>query len=255
MIALACVCLSGCTPSSSSSLDDEREPHFLAGKNRVGTLDYKGAIECFEKALQINPKSASAHFELACLFDQKEVDPIAAIYHYDRYLQLRPNAENADLTKQRIMICKQAVAETVSLGPVTEKMQRQVEQVTEENKRLIDENKRLKEELQQWNGYAARLQTSTNPATTQTTASIRATQPKTNNQPAVAVLAQAALVNTGGAPSNAAATSRTHTVKAGDTPSLIARKYGVKLDALMAANPNLDSRHLRVGQVLHIPGS
>ena len=49
------------------------------------------------------------------------------------------------------------------------------------------------------------------------------------------------------------ATSRTHTVKAGETPSLIARKYGVKVDALMAANPKLDPRRMQVGQALIIP--
>jgi LysM repeat protein len=44
-------------------------------------------------------------------------------------------------------------------------------------------------------------------------------------------------------------------VKTGETPSLIARKYGVKLEALMAANPNLDPHRLRVGQTLKIPSS
>jgi LysM repeat protein len=34
---------------------------------------------------------------------------------------------------------------------------------------------------------------------------------------------------------------------------LIARKYGVKLEALNAANPKLDPRRLQVGQALIIP--
>jgi LysM repeat protein len=34
---------------------------------------------------------------------------------------------------------------------------------------------------------------------------------------------------------------------------VIARKYGVKVDALMAANPKLDPRRLQVGQALIIP--
>jgi LysM repeat protein len=48
---------------------------------------------------------------------------------------------------------------------------------------------------------------------------------------------------------------RTHTVKAGETPTVIARKYGVKVDALMAANPRLEPRHLKVGQTLNIPAA
>lgn len=45
----------------------------------------------------------------------------------------------------------------------------------------------------------------------------------------------------------------TYTVAAGDNPSAIARKFGVKLDALLAENPGLDSRSLRVGQKIRIP--
>jgi LysM repeat protein len=50
-----------------------------------------------------------------------------------------------------------------------------------------------------------------------------------------------------------AATSRTHTVKARETLAAIARKYGVKVDALMTANPKLDPKHLQVGKTLIIP--
>lgn len=249
-LAVTCAALSGCGPSNGGPLDEEKEPHFLAGKNRISTLDFKGAVQCFEKALQINPQSASAHFELAWIFDEKEVDPAAAIYHYDHYLQLRPSAQNADLARQRITICKQALAETVSLGPVTEKLQRQFEHLTEENKRLTEENKRLKEDLEKWSGYAARLQTMTNQAAAPAPAPGRAALPRLSGETPVAVLAQAA-------PRSAtpAVANRTHTVKAGETPGKIARKYGIKLDILMVANPNLDPRRLRVGQVLRIPGS
>jgi LysM repeat protein len=45
----------------------------------------------------------------------------------------------------------------------------------------------------------------------------------------------------------------TCTVRAGDTPAAIARKYGVKLDALLAANPGLNPKRLKVGQSITIP--
>ncbi len=252
---LACLVLGGCLPSGSGPLDEEKEPHFLAGKSRISTLDYKGAIECFEKALQVNPQSASAHFELAWLFDQKEMEPASAIYHYEHYLKLRPNAGNVDLAKQRIMVCKQALAETVSLGPVTEKMQRQFEQVTEENKRLTDQNKQLLEELGKWSGYAARLQALTNQPGAQPAAPLRAPPATILTQTPAAVVAQSTPASASGAPSISSTASRTHVVKLGETPIFIAKKYGVKLEALLAANPNLDPRRLRVGQTLRIPGS
>ena len=47
--------------------------------------------------------------------------------------------------------------------------------------------------------------------------------------------------------------TRTHTIKAGDTPSSVARQYGIKLQALMEANPTVNARKLKVGQPLIIP--
>src|SRR5579859_6474235 len=110
----------GCGPAGQSQSDEEREPHFLAGKGRASSLDYQGAVESFEKALAVNPQSAAAHFELGYLFDQKLADPAEAICHYQKYLKLRPRAENADTVRQRIMGCKQELAGAVNLGPVTE---------------------------------------------------------------------------------------------------------------------------------------
>ncbi len=254
LLLLVAALLSACIPASSGPLDEEKEPHFLAGKSKISTLDYSGAIDCFEKALQANPQSASAHFELGWIFDVKEQDPAAAIYHYDHYLKLRPGASNTDLVKQRIMVCKQALAETVSLGPVTEKMQRQFEQLTETNKFLLEQNKQLQDAVEKWSSYAARLQTLTNVSVTQSASNLHQAQPvlvaRNPNPTTVSTspIASASLAST-------TTTTRTHTVKPGETPSLIARKYGVRLEALMSANPNVDARRLKVGQVLRVPGS
>lgn len=46
---------------------------------------------------------------------------------------------------------------------------------------------------------------------------------------------------------------RTHIVSPGDTLYLIAKKYGIKLDNLMRANPNMDPYNLLIGTELCIP--
>ena len=76
-------------------------------------MDFPGAIEAFEQSLEANPHSAAAHFELGWLYDEKASDPAAAIFHYQRYLKLNPNADNADVIKQRIYRCKQQLAADV----------------------------------------------------------------------------------------------------------------------------------------------
>src|SRR5215471_2944355 len=149
LLLSAALLLAGCGPGSQAQLDEEKEPHFLAGKSRVNSLDYQGAIESFEKALTANPYSASAHFELASLFENREPDPAAAIYHYQKFLALKPKAEIAEIVRQHIMSCKQDLARTVSLGPISEKQQHELERLLDETKRLTDENRRLGQELAQ----------------------------------------------------------------------------------------------------------
>ena len=68
----------GCLPSGSNPLEEQREPHFLAGKSRVNSMDYEGAAEAFEKALEVNPRSAAAHFELGLLCENNRQDFAAA---------------------------------------------------------------------------------------------------------------------------------------------------------------------------------
>src|ERR1039458_5704632 len=157
ILLLAGLVWSGCLPSSPG--DEEKEPYFQAGKSRVNTMDFKGAIESFEKAVEVNPKSAPAHFELGWLYDQKESDPAAAIYHFERFLKLAPNSGKEEMVKTRILACKQQLAQTVSLGLVTEKQQREFEQ-------LAEENRRLREDLEKGRAYPLHLQTLTNQAGT-----------------------------------------------------------------------------------------
>jgi LysM repeat protein len=245
LLLAALLLLGGCLPTTQSQLDEEKEPHFLAGKSRVNTLDFNGAIESFEKALEVNPQSASAHFELAWLYEQKENDPAAAIYHYNKYLHLRPKAENADLAKQHILFCKQALASTVSLGPISEKQQRDLEKLAEENKQLTEYNKKLTDLVAQ-----SRAMTNTPPAQPMPA---RSGAPAAAESPSLTVASLPVAGTSGRVAAVLSSAAHSHTVKAGETLAQIARKYGVRLNALMAANPHLDPRRLQVGQTLSVP--
>ena len=238
--------LSGCIPSSQGQSDEEKEPHFLAGRSRVRAANYSGAIESYEKALELNPKSGAAHFELGWLLGREEGDPARAIYHYERYLQLRPNAKNIEIVKQQITACKQELARTVSLGPVSERQQRDLEKTAEENKRLIEENKRLSEELAKWR-VSAVSQTAQLGNHSSVTPSASRVEPAPQFSP------QQGKTNSMTQGSSQLAPRRSYTVRAGDTPSSIAKQFGLKLEALQAVNPKLDARRLRVGQVINLP--
>ncbi len=245
LFLLVAMGLCGCLPSGHSPLDEEKEPHFLAGKSRVNTLDYQGAIECFEKALEANPRSALAHFEAGLLYEKHKQDHAAAIYHFERFLELRPGSGYAEVVRQHILACKQELAKTVSLGPVTQSLQREFEQLTQQNKVL-------QEEVAMWRGKA-RTQSTAEPTRMETAS--------TRNTPTPSAMVAAPAANPAPSLSNSsnaarrggAASGQIHVIKSGETPTVIARKYGVKPAALMAANPKMDARRLQVGQTINVP--
>ena len=82
-------------------------------------------------------------------------DPAAAIYHYERYLKLNPNAGNADLIRQRIDACKQQLAADVLGLPSSSAAQQQLEKLAEQNRELQQQVDRLQETVKQWNAYYA----------------------------------------------------------------------------------------------------
>ncbi len=67
---------------------------------------------------------------------------------------------------------------------------------------------------------------------------------------------KAPVANTKGgkaAPTGVRNADGTYTVAAGDTPSKIARKFGVSVDSILAENPGLNPSGLKVGQKIKLP--
>jgi LysM repeat protein len=239
--------LCGCEPDGQGSLDDKKEPHYILGENRVNAMDYQGAVEAFGQSLEVNPHSAAAHFELACLFDEKISDPAAAIYHYEQYLKYDPKAENAEVVNQRIATCKQQLAADVMAMPSTPAAEQELEKLADQNRRLQDQIDLLKK----WNAYyAAQLAALSNSSPAQNNPVVQQVQNPVQSAQIAPAQQQSPVARHPAIP----AATRTHAVAAGETEAAIARKYGIKLSALQAANPGVNPEKLHVGQILKIPG-
>ena len=72
--------------------------------------DVAGAIKLYKQVMIDEPQAYSAHFMLATLLQDHEEDYIAAIYHYNRYIELQPDSEKVVLAKQRIKISEHLLA-------------------------------------------------------------------------------------------------------------------------------------------------
>jgi LysM repeat protein len=241
------IAVTGCGPIGQSGGDETLEPHFQTGRHRVGAMDYDGAVESFQRALEINPRSASAHFELGLLYgdDKKKNDPAAAIYHFQQFLKLKPNSERETLTQQMIATCKAQLAMSDTTLPLTGNQQREISRLTAENAQL----RRRMEQLEQM--LAARPLAVTNYV-------IGTPTPAPTLPAGVSDLpAPPPLVPPTSAPKNTPATTpvaaRTHTVKKGENFFSIARRYNVDPKKLQSANPGVNPDRIQIGQTLKIP--
>jgi tetratricopeptide (TPR) repeat protein len=245
------VSMGGCAPGQGQT-DEEKEPHFVLGQSRVNAMDYQGAIDAFEQSLEANPQSAAAHFELGWLYEEKASDPAAAIYHYERYLKLNPNAGNAALIAQHIDACKQQLAADVLGLPSTSAAQQQLEKLAEQNRELQQQVDQLQDTLKQWNVYyQSQLAARSNAPPQNNPVAQQITSPLPDDMTAQPMAAPDG-TQSKPAPSKSAKV-RAHTVVAGETAAGIARKLGVKLSALETANPGMNPSRIRVGQVLNLP--
>ncbi len=254
--------LSGCAPSDQ---DDEKEPHYLLGQSKVNAMDYQGAVEAFQESLEVNPHSAAAHYQLAMLFENQESDPAAAIYHYEQYLKYDPTAGNADIIRQHIASCKQQLAADVLPLPSAPVAQQQLEKLVEQNRQLQAQVDSLQATLKQWNEWyasqAAAKSTSNASVMPQDVTAPQQAQPE-NPAPQPTPPQQVAVTPAHTAPPTHGALShpetpvtrgRTHVVERGETAMAICRKFGIRLNELESANPEMNPSHIRAGEVLIIP--
>jgi LysM repeat protein len=272
LLFVFCCILSGCVPIAESPVDEEKDPNFIEGRNHVNMMDYKGAIEAFERAVQANPRNAAAHFELAVLYEERMKDPLTAAYHYQRHVQLRPQSAYVVAVKDRLIRCKMDVAKTVTFAVIGEDIHKDLRRLTNDLAVATRENETLRGQLAarptvvtQWMKFTVtnyftnyvQVASATPPTVTPTQPRTVATNPAPRVTPLPATptnnfsrpMQQRAAANT----QQPAPRARTHLVRPGDTMSNVARRYGVSLQRLQAANPSVNARQMRAGQTLNIP--
>jgi nucleoid-associated protein YgaU len=213
--------LMGCA-RDAGTLDerDRRDPGLQKAKALEKANDIDGAIEVYQQSLDRKPALARAHLELGLLYEQYKSDYLRAVYHYQRYIELRPTAEKRELIEG--LIRKARINFAASLPGRSSEALKVIAD-------LQKENALLKAEIAMLSG----VETTTGPAV--------AAQSSSTPRPA---------------PAQPAVT--TYTVKRGDTLSSIAAKhYGDarKWQAIYDANrSSLPSpKALRLGQTLIIP--
>jgi tetratricopeptide (TPR) repeat protein len=82
--------LTGCDKLFSQKGDDALD--MAHEKEKEG--DYQSAIRWYEASLDGTEKTAESHYNMALIFDDKLDNPVAALDHFRRYLELAPNGSH-----------------------------------------------------------------------------------------------------------------------------------------------------------------
>jgi tetratricopeptide (TPR) repeat protein len=139
--------LAGCgSDTARHDLSEMRNPLIRKARAKADQGDQAGALECLNQALLKKPDLAQAHLAAGLLYDDFQKDYVRAIYHYQRYLELCPAAEERAVIEERTRKARLSLAAAVS---------DQLPDFSEKFKALQEENNRLKNELRQARENAA----------------------------------------------------------------------------------------------------
>ncbi len=122
------------------------EPGYRRGKELLRQGRNQEALTEFQKVIEkrgLN-NSAESHLEIGLLYQYHIRDPIAAIYHYRRFRELKPTSPQSDLVRQRIDAATREFARTLPAQPL-DNLERL--DMTDVVQRLQRENEVLKQEL------------------------------------------------------------------------------------------------------------
>ncbi|MBX7120684.1 MAG: LysM peptidoglycan-binding domain-containing protein [Opitutaceae bacterium] len=138
----------GCDPGertvTTAEVDD---PGFRRGKELLRQGRNQEALAAFLKVIEKRGEDGpESHLEAGLLYQFHIKDPIAAIYHYRKYCDLKPNAPQADLVRQRIESAKREFASTLPGDPMNNAVIPRYEGL-EQIERYQRENEALKSEI------------------------------------------------------------------------------------------------------------
>ena len=221
-LALACAAVSGCDQLAKQ----QRERALDRADQAVKDSDYKGAEVAYEDAIDGTPGTAEAHYRLALIEDDKLKNTVAALYHYERYIELEPKGAHAKDAARFIKELQFRLLNELSKGAM----------MTQQNAaRLKNENLSLTQQVSSLRAQITDLRNQRNAAMRNSTAPVA--PPDMKKLPPGA---------------------HTYTVQQGDTLASIARRFYKSSarwkDILDANYYSLQGKTaLKVGQTLIIP--
>lgn len=242
----------GCAPSGVEIVSETDEKQYQLGQDYKNQGRMEEALGAFERVIDARRDAPESHLEAGYIYLRTMKDPINAIYHFNRYLRLKPQSPQASQVRQLIETAQKEFARQLPAQPYEGQLDRI--DLMDLVKTLKQENDSLKRDLMAATARVEQLENVLGQAR-------RSTPGQTSGQTAQI---QPPMIRQAPTPSPAAQTPspsdapRSYTVQSGDTLSTISRRfYGTPsrwIDIYQANRDRLSSENaLRVGQSIRIP--
>ena len=127
--------------------EDHTKQSLDTADQKYAAGDYQGAVQYYEDAIDGTPATADVHYKLALMFDDKLQNPVAAMYHFQRYLDLKPNGPHAKEATGYMKEDEVKLSNTLSHGALMSQ---------EDAARLKNDNLALRKQLDELRASGAR---------------------------------------------------------------------------------------------------
>jgi tetratricopeptide (TPR) repeat protein len=150
LLWLLLLLVAGCDGGDRLALGTESsDPHYRQGDQLKRQGRYQEALTAYLKVIEKRHDDApESHLEAGLIYHQYIKDPIYAIYHFRKYLELGPKPAQADLVRQRVDAAMRDFARSLPAQPLESQAARlelmgQIDELKKENLLLKEEITRL----------------------------------------------------------------------------------------------------------------
>lgn len=276
--------LAGCSPIVNSSREED-QPLILEAMARKDASP-RDAARLLEKALEANPRLARAHWELGLICLNNISNYAAAVYHFQKVLEIRPDWPHASTAKQLINNAKIELVKEGVEAPTLPSFQHQMDLLVEQLHQLTATKTNLEARVSSLVVITQQLRAENLQLRQQLLAAVGQIppvrppaegagnavgqpngQPSSPGQPPGRDLAAAPLGSRAspatpdrnrvdpklGKAAPASSIPRTYTFKRGETAYSVAKRFGLTVQDLANANPGLNPWRIQSGQTVRLP--
>ncbi|MCC5808539.1 MAG: LysM peptidoglycan-binding domain-containing protein [Opitutales bacterium] len=151
LFVLLALGLAGC-PETERLVDETDERAYRRGKSLVREGRHNEALSAFLSVIENRRVAPESHLEAGLIYLHEVSDPLAAIFHFRKYLEYMPNSDQSELVRERILTAQREYARQLpgaTFASATERLD-----LADKVRQLQEANNELRQDLANARGRA-----------------------------------------------------------------------------------------------------